>query len=422
MRGRRGGVWARRVALVVALALLGSRPALAGELELHGVLAARQTWTRGQASWLQTGFGRLPEGAGGPRDDAFAPRGQAHLAVDWKPSAAWQVHAHGVLHGEPSAYGGRRAGLVEAFVQFRPELSVQTALRLRAGTFFPQTSLENSEALWQSPYTLTLSALNTWAAEELRPSGLDGALQWESGQGDRLELAGAAFGLDDAAGALIAWRGWSLGDRLTSAGELLPLPRLTSLAPGGAFETQRAGTRPLDELDGRLGWQARARWSRPGGSEARLAYFDNRGDRALHRGQYAWATAFLTAGLELRFGTLARLLAEGASGSTGMGHPGGPRVDLRFRVGYLLLSLGRDKWRASARVEGFKNRDLDGVAEPNQESGWAFTVAGFWQPAQAVRLGAEYLELRAQRPAAAFSGADPDTDARRALLELRLRF
>ncbi len=43
-------------------------------------------------------------------------------------------------------------------------------------------------------------------------------------------------------------------------------------------------------------------------------------------------------------------------------------------------------------------------------------------PLHGRQVAALPLELRAQRPAAAFSGADPDTDARRALLELRLRF
>jgi phosphate-selective porin len=86
------------------------------------------------------------------------------------------------------------------------------------------------------------------------------------------------------------------------------------------------------------------------------------------------------------------------------------------------LSWHHGSWRVSTRVDGFDNEDRDGTAEPDQESGWALTTAVFWQPRPIVRLGAEYLVVRAQRPAAAFSGADPDTDARRALLELRLVF
>jgi hypothetical protein len=73
-------------------------------------------------------------------------------------------------------------------------------------------------------------------------------------------------------------------------------------------------------------------------------------------------------------------------------------------------------------VDGFDNDDRDGGAEPNQESGWAVTAAAFWQPRSFLRLGVEYLGLSSDRQAAAFSGADPDTDARRLLGELRFIF
>jgi hypothetical protein len=62
------------------------------------------------------------------------------------------------------------------------------------------------------------------------------------------------------------------------------------------------------------------------------------------------------------------------------------------------------------------------TAEPDGDSGWAVTAAGFWAPAKWLRLGLEYLVLRADRPAAQYSGDDPDTDARRLLAEVRLVF
>ena len=401
-----------------------ARSGHAGDLDVQGVVAGRGLWVQGQETWLRGGFGRLPEGAGGAAESRATVRGQVHLGLDWKPSERWLVRAHGVVQGEPSSYGGRRVGLVEAFAQFRPELTPRTSLRFRLGTFFPQTSLENVAPLWQSPYTLTLSALNTWTAEELRLTGLEAAVLWKSDRDDRFEVDGGLFGFDDTLGALLAWRGWTLGDRLSTVGETLPLPPLKSLGPGRAFAEQQPGTQPIDELDRRAGWQARARWSRPHAAEVRVAYLDTRGDRRLHSGQYAWDTSFTTAGVELRLGPSWRLLAEGAAGDTGMGPAvtGGPRVALRFRAGYVLLSWGRGKWRLSTRVDGFRNRDLDGTAEPGQESGRAWTVAVLWQPLEAFRIGAEYLDLRAQRPAAAYSAADPDTDARRGVIELRLTF
>jgi hypothetical protein len=97
-------------------------------------------------------------------------------------------------------------------------------------------------------------------------------------------------------------------------------------------------------------------------------------------------------------------------------------VDLRFMAGYALLSWSGGPFRATVRADAFENEDRDGTAEPGQESGWAFTGAVFWRPSERLRLGLEYLVVRADRPAAAFSGADPDTDARRALAELRFAF
>jgi hypothetical protein len=198
-------------ALAAACLVLGSvanAPLGAGELDFLGVASARGLVVEGQRSWLEGGFGRLSEGAGEPNDALPALRGQLHAGFDWTPSETWLLHAHGAAWGEPSSYAGRRVGLVEAFLQFRPELTPHDALRLRAGVFFPPTSLENTDPLWQSPYTVTLSVLNTWIGEEVRLGGLEAA--WiRQGDHDRLELAGALLALNDPAGALLAWRGWA---------------------------------------------------------------------------------------------------------------------------------------------------------------------------------------------------------------------
>jgi hypothetical protein len=411
-----------RIAWAASAVVLLAAPARA-EVEVHGVVHARGLVVESQKSWLEGGWGRLTEGAGEPNDALPAVRGQLHLGLDWKPGSIWLVRASGVVQGEPKASLGQRAGVVEAFVQAQPDLTARTLLRLRAGLFFPPTSLENTDRLWQSPYTLTLSAWNTWIGEEVRLAGLDTAWIFQ-GTRDRVELAGTAFGANDASGALLAWRGFAFGDRLTTLAELLPLPPLSTLEPGGSFAAQRDdGTRPVDELDGRVGWQARARYAREGRFRLQGAFTDNRGDRALHRGQYAWRTWFAQAGLEANLGTDVTLVAEGALGETGMGLPApNPRVDLRFRTGYALLSWSRGPVRVSGRVEAFDNQDRDGVAEPNGEDGWALTGAVLWQATRLLRVGAEYVTVRSQRPAAAFSGADPNTDARRATLELRLAF
>lgn len=411
---------AARTLLSLALAFSAvSVPA--GELLVDGIASARGMWVESQRSWLEGGFGRLGESGAAPGEAEFTGRAQAHLGLDWQPSPRWQLHAHGAALAQPHEARGRDAGLVEAFVAFRPDLNARLSLRFKAGHYFPQTSRENVERLWSSPYTITLSALNSWIGEEVRLTGVEAGLvaKWDR---DELQLHGGGFAANDSSGTLLGWRGWAMGDRLVTAGETLPLPPLRSLAEGGAFADQRDdGTRPVEELDDRIGWNARARWQR-GGGLLQAAYLDNRGDRALHDGQYAWRTRFAQAGLELRLPHGFQLIAEAASGKTGMGDPAGSHVDVDFRAGYALATWSGAKLRLSARYDRFENRDRDGTAEPNGEEGHSVTLAAFLSPRPYLRLGLEYLDLRAHRPAAAESGYDPDTDARRAQLELRLSF
>ncbi|HEX9186909.1 MAG TPA: hypothetical protein VGB87_07550 [Vicinamibacteria bacterium] len=410
--------------LVASLALLaGAAPATAGELRLHAVGAARGMAVESRTAWIDGGFGRLTEGSEPPSSEALA-RAEAHLGLDWSPTPILLLRLHGTARTEPGAAGGSRAGLAEGFVQARPELSPSFALRARAGLVFLPTSRENVDPLWQSPYTLTLSTLNAWIGEEVRPAGLDVAAQLGQAGGSRVELGAMAFGGADAAGALLAWRGWAMGTRLSVVGETVPLPPLPTLAPGGAFADQRDdGTRPVDELDGRVGWHARARWSRDGLGLLQAAWTDNRGDRALHRGQYAWATRFASVAAEAEAGGF-RLVTEGAFGDTGMGLASGPRVDVRFWTGYALLTWAGsdDRIRLTARYDRFRNEDRDGVAEPNGEAGWSATVAAFYRPRPWLRLAVEVLDLRSDRPAAAFSGTPADAGARRAQAEVRVTF
>jgi hypothetical protein len=413
-----------RSCVVAALLCLAPGPAArCGDIALHGLAAGRAVAVESRDPWISGAFGRLTEGGGTPGLEGMA-RADAHLGLAWSPSEVLLVWLHAVARTEPGAAGGWRAGLVEAFVQYRPELTPTAALRLRAGLVFPPTSRENVDPLWQSPYTLTLSAVNTWIGEEVRLGGLDVAAQLGASGRSRLELGGMAFGGNDTAGALLAWRGWAMGTRLAVAGETLPLPPLPTLDPGGPFALQRDdGTRPVDELDGRAGWHVRGRWSRDGALLVQAAWTDNRGDRGLHRGQYAWATRFASFGAEAQAGRF-RLVTEGVLGDTGMGPSGGAHVDVRFAAGYALLTwAGPDgRLRFTARYDRFRNEDRDAQPEPNQESGWAVTIAGLYTPRPWLRVAVEVLDLRSDRPAAAFSGTPADAGARRAQAEVRLRF
>ncbi|MBV9186894.1 MAG: hypothetical protein JO093_14860 [Acidobacteria bacterium] len=143
--------------------------------------------------------------------------GVAQIGAEWAPASWIDLHAHGVARRDQSGAGGKRAGVVEAYVDLHSE-----HFEVRAGQFFLGTSRENVGPLWTSPYTVSFSPLNSWIGEEFRPVGVD--LAWRP---NFYVTAGAtAFRNNDSMGALLAWRGWSVGNRLSVYNEALPLPPL----------------------------------------------------------------------------------------------------------------------------------------------------------------------------------------------------
>ncbi len=411
----------RRSELVTLACLLivCAAPAYA-QSSAQGFVAARLSTVDAPTGWLQGGHGRL---LGGDGNGPWLGGGtEARAQFAYEEDERWAARLHLGARADREA-GGRKLGLVEAFIDRRWAGETQH-VQLRFGQFFLPTSLENIEALWVSPYTLTHSALNSWIGEEFRPIGAD--LRWRRAlaSGSQVELGLTAFGGNDSSGALLAWRGFAWHDRLSLYGETVPLPELFSLSDPTIFGEQNpAGSKPFGpDLDDRPGVAARLRvgtalngWQ--------LTAVDSRGDTDLHRGEYAWRTRLLLAGWEYNpagegWGYATELL----SGSTRMGRAGAPQASIRMHTGYLLASYGADPWRYSARLEGFDIDDVDlSRAENNEESGFALTLAvmrqwGDW------RLGLELLHVDGSRPAAAFEGEPRQTGGQQLRLEARYHF
>jgi hypothetical protein len=158
-----------RIATLVAL-LFVSAAADAQAFRFSGFLIARGIETRSQPSWLSGGFGRLDTGARSAGDSKATNVEVAQLGADWTPAQWFDAHVQGIARHDPPGSGGRRAGLVEAYADLRKDFG-SSELQFRIGQFFLPTSRENTDNLWTSPYTITLSALNTWIGEEFRPIG-----------------------------------------------------------------------------------------------------------------------------------------------------------------------------------------------------------------------------------------------------------
>jgi hypothetical protein len=368
---------------------------------------------RSEASFLEGGYGRF--GAGGEED--LRERLAGEISVDWRPATRFRLYSHLVARSQPGAFGGDPLAVVEAFGEVGGVVGEASQWTLKVGLFLPPTSFENVEARWTSPYTLTLSAINSWVGEEVRDLGTELRLVHRT-EHVRWTLAAGAVGGNDSSGTLLAWRGFALHDYLVGAGEVLPLPPLVGLGGGGGFSMQLDdGTKPVGaDLDGRIGWTARF-----GGLEeatgrrfgVRLA--DNRGDRELYNGEYAWRTRSAAFGVSLPFGDWT-IAGEILAGKTGMG-VAPTFVDLDFGSGYVLVSRALGAWRLSGRLERFETRDLDRTAtEVNSEVGEAATVALFWT-AGGWRAGGELLWLEVARPAG--SGFAADGDGATFRLELR---
>jgi hypothetical protein len=402
----------KRALLVVAL-LASSQLRAQSTFKINGFLTGREAYVTGQPSWTSGGFGRLGVGAEGVHEHAYRGNAVAQLGADWNPTSWLTAHAQLLGRAEPSGSRGKRAGVVEAFVELHND-----HWRVRGGQFFLGTSRENTGPLWTSPYAQTFSALNTWIGEELRPVGVD--VQWSPNFYG--SVGATAFRNNDTSGALLAWRGWSVGNRLTVYDEVLPLPPLLSLRT--RFTDQRAGTVPFEsDLDGRTGYAVRGRIQLPERASLQLAHVDNNGDRREYRDEYAWRTQFDVIGAEAGSSGPVTVLAEYGWGKTGMGVPP-VLVDADFEAGYVLASLKQSANRWSARFDYFATRDRDRspLVETNTEHGRAWSITWLREISHNVRLSAEFLQITGDRIAAQESGFDPNLDARSLTVEVRYGF
>jgi hypothetical protein len=395
---------------VLGALLLVCSSASGETFSLTGYVAGRGAYATGPRSWIEGGFGRL-----GERGSAASARAQ--IGGDWEPSPHFDVHVDGIARTEPSGDRGKSGGLVQAYAEGRIYSSANQ-LQLRAGQFFLPTSRENTGPLWTSPYMLSFSALNSWIGEELRPVGAD--LEWKHFAGERTFSAGAtAFRDNDTLGAMLAWRGWAIGDRLTVFKEVLPLPPLPALSQ--SFIKQRSdGTVPFEsDLDGRTGFAWRVRWNDPDVMTAQLTHLDNRGDRREYRGEYSWATDVNIASLQAGSPQSTLVASEYAFGKTGMG-VAPVFVQADFYAIYLLASHKFGRHRISARYDLFATLDRDGsTAGDSTQHGRSIALAWLFDLTPHLRAGAEVIDVHSRNTAAVESGFPEKTGGRSVAMELR---
>jgi hypothetical protein len=310
--------------------------------------------------------------------------GRARFAISEPLGELW------TLRLDASAWGNgdkSPVGLTEAYLQFRPYPRAGYRLRIKAGAFHAPISLENRASGWDSPYTVSYSALNSWLGEELRTVGLEAQLDWlgtRTGHGFDLGLTGGVFGWNDPAGAALAYDGFMLTDRQT------PLFGRVGRRIAGAPRP----VEPFHEIDHRTGLY--------GGVEARYLdrvvlralRYDNRADPTAYDPsvkRFAWHTRFDSAGLRVESGNGWTAILQWLDGETYVA-PGGMELEWPFTARFALLSKRFGKHTLSVRYDKFEVRSRNTEADGTQ-NGHAWTTAYVFQPSAQWRFTLEWLQV-----------------------------
>ncbi|HEY8182660.1 MAG TPA: hypothetical protein VII32_10490 [Thermoanaerobaculia bacterium] len=363
----------------------------------YGFLTLREIYVKAQPSWSTGHWGRFDVGAASADDHKTVNVDVLQLGIDWTPSTWLLLHTDGLARKEQSGTVGRRVGLVQGYAEIHTE-----KLRLRGGLFWPSTSLENVDPLWNSRYTISYSALNSWIAQEVRPIGAD--IQFSPNF--YVTVGATAFKGNDTMGSALAARGWTIGNRLSVYNEVIAsVPDTTrSIGP---------------EVDKKFGDSERVRIQLPERAILQFTRIDNRSELLVRRApEEPWRTRFNIIGAELGPTGPTTLAAEWAYGSTALGFPGGS-FTMDFDTIYLLLSQKRGTSRWTARVERFTTNDKRRQpGDVNREHGSAITLSWLHESSKSLRSGLEYVHVKGDR----LEAPDPRTGGSTISLELRYRF
>ena len=381
---------------------------------VHGLIDLRALQTDDQSNWFDLGLGKTRYG--GKRGDGArrtVALGEASLIL--RPHTDWGLSGH--LHLRHESEQKSPVDVIEGFATFSPVSTTPWRFSLKVGAFFPPVSLENTDVAWQSPYTITWSAMNSWVGEDIRAAGAELSSRYRYDRG-QLSFGGAVFLGGDSSGTILNDRGWAMHDRATGLFDRLPKP-----ANSSTFQP-RGDIAPFKELDDSPGVYLFARGEDDAvGGEFLITAFDNLADEsASRRKRGAWRTRFVSGGVGyfLPFGV--ELISQVLIGETERRAPSGVRLDDSFAAAYLMFSGFVDadeEHRWSLRYDRFQVNDRIG-AGVRRESGDAWTLAYSFRPDEHHRLSVEILSVDSNRPARQTTGVS--ADQRDTTLQANYRF
>jgi hypothetical protein len=370
--------WLARAGALALLCCLHAGSARATDWEVD--LDARLVWSDAQPPFMQGGLGTLRYGA----DDKGLQLGRIRLALTQPIAQLWSAHVDVSMFDDKDR---SPVGVTEAYLLFRPYPFNGLRLRMRAGAFYPPISLENRASGWESPYTLSYSAIDSWLGIELRTLGVEGQLDWlgtREGHAFDVGLTAGVFGWNEGTGTVIADDGFSLTDRQTPVFGRVGQPLVPPLY----------GAEPFEQFDHRAGLY--------GGIEVR--WFDRVVLRALRWDNranpntedyvseaVAWQTRFNSAGVRVELDHGWTAIAQWLDGETTIA-PDGITESWPFRSTYALLSKRFGRSTLSARYDRFDVDSLGGEGY-GQQSGHAWTAAYVFAPDVHWRFTLEWVRV-----------------------------
>ena len=284
--------------------------------------------------------------------------------------------------------------LTDAYLESRPYPRAGWRSRVRLGAFYPPLSLESRTAGWETPYTITPSAIGSWIGEEIRTIGLEGQLEWlgtRQGHDFDVQLDGAVFGWNDPAGTMLADHGFALHDRQT-----------TLFGRVGGVQTDPAKPRKelFHEIDGRAGYYVGAQARYLDRAVLNLLHYDNRGDptrQATELRDMAWHTRFDAVALRMETGDEWTLLVQALKGDTAIDPFRLLLWEFDSRSALLAKRWGRHE--LAARYDDFEIEFDQHPKWAGSESGHAWTAAWSFERDDRWRFALEWLRVASNVPA-----------------------
>jgi len=395
---------------VLALAVGNAQAA-----EWRGLLDVRAVGADAPRSFIEGGLGKT-------RSENGLQLGQAVLRGDIdltdSISATLELSADDKHNGVIDAR--------EAFISWSPLPTGAWKTRVKAGQFFPPSSVEiDYEGIgWTPKRTISSSAINSWIGEELRSNGIEWSarrLGRHAGARYDVGVVAAVFNGNDPTGTMLAWRGWSISDRIAGRNEALQLADLPVYRADGAIPRQSRTIHPFREVDGRLGYYAGVNMNWGTAVELAALQYDNRADPLVVKdGQYGWRTRFHHVSAVWRPQGEWEVLMQAMRGDTLMG---ANAVALDFQAWYALLSHPLGPGTLAMRYDRFSTSEHDAIAvDPNNERGHGVALAYDWPLLGNLALMTEALLVRSERAARAQIGERSRQSERSITASLRWRF